>query len=635
MGLELHMRELQAAVVPDSAESISFQSGEDSHQWFYLRYQHINEIVDACTTAQSTLNDMLTYDKIESGMLQMEKQTIPIFQFVSAELRSFSIQARYKNIDLAWDRKDAVHETLEFLTILGDKHKISQAFRNIMSNALKSTPANGKVSVRVRVMRLAPISPKTSPDSGILRSMVNSIPIPSFGMRVYSDAVSDFNEADVSQFAYDAEAAKRGELYCRIEVSDTGTETVQSHLSYLFSQSENFDPADFSQGGSVGLSFWLTKNIIELHGGRVGASSGGVDGTGSIFYVDMPLNLEVDSPDVEKVNGGGGSYRVAAEAVPAMLDGLSVKNAARLRPAIDVDDDDGEPPSAKLRTITRDDLWRQHEELERLKNTVLVQAMLSTGRSLPTTDAPAPTIPKNKVAPISSAYSTSWSNVPSSYSGLPFSSHTISSCATFEGPGGAETSVGGSVDIAPLININSDCLHVLIVDDMAMNRKILCKALGQLDCHVICTEAVDGTEAVEIMANSVPSHPYLSALNGANPSSLNLTGIYYDIILIDSHMVTMNGPEAAEQIRSKCGYTGFIYGVTGDMSGSDDFKAKGADDVFPKPLRFDALKDIIYGMLTAIQSMLLYSILFVVVRLCYVLIFACIILNLKFCRLSK
>lgn len=571
--------------------------------------------MDACTTAQGTLNDMLTYDKIESGMLQMEKQVIPIFQFVASELKSFSIQARYKNIDLMWDRKDSVHPSLEHLTILGDRHKISQAFRNILSNALKFTPRDGKVSVKVRVMRLAPIATKKSRDSGILRAVVNSIPIPNFSRRIYSGSTDDFNETDISHLALDANMAERDEMYCRIEVHDTGTQLVQSHLSNLFTKSGDFDPTDLSQGGSNFLSLWLTKNIIELHGGRVGASSGGVELFGSIFYVDLPLNFDETDLDLERngmvANGTGtgvGFCSGGGEACCSNAVGDGSKDSIGLNgnyAGSDASGETGGRPSAQLRTITRDDLWKQHEELERLKNTVLVQAMLTTTKAA--ADQAASKNTKNKIVPISTPTTTfavgaTMSDktdlvLPDTGTASAGEEIPLPACESVDNEAAIGDSSVVSVDLAPLININSDCLHVLIVDDMAMNRKILCKALGQLDCHVICTEAVDGTEAVEIMANSIPSHPYFSAMNtnGHSPRQNNSSGIYYDIILIDSHMVTLNGPEAALKIRQDCKYSGFIYGVTGDMSGADEFKAMGADDVFPKPLRFDTLKDIIYG----------------------------------------
>ena len=44
------------------------------------------------------------------------------------------------------------------------------------------------------------------------------------------------------------------------------------------------------QGGGSGLGLWLTRSIIDLHGGSIGATSEGISGKGSIFYIDLPLH---------------------------------------------------------------------------------------------------------------------------------------------------------------------------------------------------------------------------------------------------------------------------------------------------------------------------------------------------------
>lgn len=52
----------------------------------------IADIADACTLAQETLSDMLTLEKIETGMLALDKTVFPVLEFISSEFRSFFIQ---------------------------------------------------------------------------------------------------------------------------------------------------------------------------------------------------------------------------------------------------------------------------------------------------------------------------------------------------------------------------------------------------------------------------------------------------------------------------------------------------------------------------------------------------------------
>ena len=91
MGLELHLQDL-VRVSDDCANGTnSFSSVGVVHTWLGKCKDHIDEIMDSCLLAQNTLNDMLTYDKIESGMLQIDKTVITLIPFVVSEFRSFAI----------------------------------------------------------------------------------------------------------------------------------------------------------------------------------------------------------------------------------------------------------------------------------------------------------------------------------------------------------------------------------------------------------------------------------------------------------------------------------------------------------------------------------------------------------------
>ena len=83
-----------------------------------------------------------------------------------------------------------------------------------------------------------------------------------------------------------------------------------------------------------------------------------------------------------------------------------------------------------------------------------------------------------------------------------------------------------------------------------------------------CTEAEDGSDAVELISTGVEN---------------------IDLILMDNVMPNMSGPLATKVIRS-LGFKGLIFGVTGNALPEDitEFIAHGADAVLSKPL--DVLK---------------------------------------------
>ena len=92
IGLELHLKDLLKADRDEKDGLRDRMSWDDKHLWYMECCDHVNDIVEACANAQYTLNDMLTYDKIESGMLLVEKRKLALIPFITSEARAFSIQ---------------------------------------------------------------------------------------------------------------------------------------------------------------------------------------------------------------------------------------------------------------------------------------------------------------------------------------------------------------------------------------------------------------------------------------------------------------------------------------------------------------------------------------------------------------
>ena len=126
--------------------------------------------------------------------------------------------------------------------------------------------------------------------------------------------------------------------------------------------------------------------------------------------------------------------------------------------------------------------------------------------------------------------------------------------------------------IFPLQNTCDGEICVLIVDDAALNRKMLRRLIEDRVTSV--AEAVDGSDAVNYIRNSSESVP--------------------DVIFMDYVMPNMDGPTATREIRA-LGYKGLIIGVTGNalLDHIDSFLQAGANRVVTKPFRIEDLLDII------------------------------------------
>jgi signal transduction histidine kinase len=83
------------------------------------------------------------------------------------------------------------------------------------------------------------------------------------------------------------EASANGQNTIRISVSDTGTGIDLEVLPRLFTKFTNKADMDRAQIGS-GLGLYISKGIIETHGGRIWADNN-KDGKGCTFWVDIPL----------------------------------------------------------------------------------------------------------------------------------------------------------------------------------------------------------------------------------------------------------------------------------------------------------------------------------------------------------
>ena len=114
--------------------------------------------------------------------------------------------------------------------------------------------------------------------------------------------------------------------------------------------------------------------------------------------------------------------------------------------------------------------------------------------------------------------------------------------------------------------------RVLIVDDVALNRKMLKRLL--VTRFEECKEAENGQQAVDMVKDTM------------------LSGLIYDVIMMDYQMPIMDGVTASSSIR-KLGYRGHIIGVTGNALQDDVnlFLANGADKVLTKPLSVATLDE--------------------------------------------
>ena len=245
-------------------------------------YLLVDEIKNNTQVAVDVLNDLLHYDKIETGTHQLELTLVPIWQLIRKTADEFKLSAAHKQIQYQVNfsvpqqqKKDGQSSTADLedvlsdvesmpaemqdLLVVGDAVRIKQVLRNLISNGLKFTPNEGSLQVQVSWVRRR----------GTL-----------CGAR--SDEVGRFTRKDGEVVSL----AGKGHL--QVSVKDSGAGMSQDQLTKLFLEGAQFNVNKLQAGQGSGLGLYIAKGIVEQHNGSLLVASEGL-GLGTTFTMTLPL----------------------------------------------------------------------------------------------------------------------------------------------------------------------------------------------------------------------------------------------------------------------------------------------------------------------------------------------------------
>ncbi|HEY5631397.1 MAG TPA: sensor histidine kinase [Nitrososphaeraceae archaeon] len=186
---------------------------------------------------QRLTNDILDVTRIESQTLKLNKEQFNLADLISSVVEDFKndIQKKGSDIKLFYEPKD--HLILE-----ADKGRLTQVISNLLSNAIKFTnQGSGTISIEI---------------STIQRQQIHN------------------NDID------------KKVLVC---IKDDGMGIDPGIMSRLFTKF-----ASKSEIGGTGLGLFISKSIIEAHGGRIWAENNS-DGKGATFVFSLPLTMSNNS----------------------------------------------------------------------------------------------------------------------------------------------------------------------------------------------------------------------------------------------------------------------------------------------------------------------------------------------------
>jgi len=166
------------------------------------------------------IEDLLDLSRIISGKLQLERAIVDVNRLARELVEASANDARARGVRLSADMAD------QPIFVHGEAKRLKQVLSNLLTNALKFTPAGGAITVQV--------------------------------------------------------AALAGTV--RVSVTDTGSGTDPQVLPLIF---EPFSQGDSANRHGLGLGLSIARRLIEAHGGKISAHSRG-KGHGTTVTFDLP-----------------------------------------------------------------------------------------------------------------------------------------------------------------------------------------------------------------------------------------------------------------------------------------------------------------------------------------------------------
>jgi two-component system phosphate regulon sensor histidine kinase PhoR len=188
----------------------------------------LNIIEDEADRLYRLINDILSLSELEQKKAKIKKESINIEKSVIEVLSMLKGQSKEKNIETSM----SIQEGLK--SLIGDSDKIKQMLINLIENAIKYTPENGKVVVEA-----------------------------------YNLLDEDGRENIV------------------ITVADNGIGIPKQHIPRLFERFYRVDKARSRKVGGTGLGLAIVKHVVILFNGKIEVNS--EVGKGTEFKITIPV----------------------------------------------------------------------------------------------------------------------------------------------------------------------------------------------------------------------------------------------------------------------------------------------------------------------------------------------------------
>lgn len=396
--------------------------------------EYAESVRESADSLLHVINDILDFSKIEARKIELEKIEFDPVELFESTVGGFSLAAGDKGIELS----SFIHPDLPPL-IIGDPGRLRQILVNLVGNAVKFTERGG---IEVKIL------PEKTTD---------------------------------------------GVVTIRCSVEDTGVGIAPENKKRIFSSFSQVDGSTTRLHSGTGLGLTITKQLVELMGGRIDVHSR--PGHGSIFWFVIPFPLGSNSAAVRPSSSSGvqgrrllvvDDSRITGQAWESYLThwGLKFRTVSESGDALDAlqkaveagDAFDAVLIDNEIPGINGIELIRRIRKLPGLENlpSVLMHSMGSKGRFNASSNAG---LSATLTKPVKR------SALFDCLAGI-FSKDQEAAVSTFVPP---ESRIGS-------VSRTGRGLHILLVEDNPINRKVATRVLEKMDFLV--DQAENGREAV-------------------------------------------------------------------------------------------------------------------------------------------
>lgn len=662
IGLELLSNALFSN--PSSTE-INEESGEvtQHNQNIGEEDAELVEIMDnvmlSCATTVEILNDMLVFEKLEMGSYTLNLNYYNVIQFVKQTLKSFLMQAKAKNIkiklidqldsskDMKSNGPSASGVRSKSINSSGDCHcikidavKMSQVLRNFVSNALKITPIGGSITVVIKELRQevsdsvhelslghrirvacgyilnmlrptegghylkqdAPVSPEAE-SLAVSSGTTTKLAAYENGASVESLIPGDENNAsflktkEIPSLNFEQDELRH---MVRISVTDTGEGISSTDIRQVFTDAQPNPELHDDSGNGFGLK--VAKSVVELHGGKVGVTSGGL-GKGSTFHTDLPLYILQNDISTVSINQNGLISSASSNGnSEGRKDKATINNDTTLENV----------NSFSLSPLETDPNARGSGK-EASSSTFFARFIANVAYLLGLQDdVCGATDTDNDI--LNSDSDMNLKKINSYLHGddnnalaNSIQMNTLSNSGKMLMYNKSESSGNKSVvsekrrsSVGVHVNFNK-IRRILLVDDSALCRRMVRKVLESVNSKLHVDDVSDGQTCLKVISKY---HGKYMAEKKQFPSVNFARENCYDVIILDHVMPGMSGLQTAVELRREyveganalnTYFDGLIIGLSGltDSSDIDEFVQAGVDVVLTKPLDTRKLIDIL------------------------------------------